>query len=92
MIIEYYDCSSICIFENSLFIWSTRLLISSLGFSEFLTQIETAVTKNDAIEIAKEFPNKQVNSIKFETTHMEVMKYNDKYRSWRLIRVSRDFQ
>ena len=50
-------------------------------------------SKNKAdLILAKEFPNKQVNSIKFETTHMEVVKYNDKYRSWRLVRVSRDFQ
>lgn len=57
--------------------------------SEILSDQNEAVisSKNKADSIlAKEFPTL---SIKYETTHMEVVKYNNKYRSWRLVRVPR---
>jgi|GEM_PF-606299 len=48
----------------------------------------TLSSKNKAdIILSKEFPNKPINTINYETTHMELLKYNGKYRSWRLVRI-----
>jgi hypothetical protein len=51
----------------------------------------TISSKNKAdMILAKEFPAKSLGEIHYETTHMEMINHNNKYRSWRLVRIARN--
>lgn len=78
--------------------WPQKIYYETDGYrywsipSEVLTDQNEAVlsSKNKAdVILSKEFPDKPLSSINYETTHMEMVKYNGKYRSWRLVRVPR---
>ncbi len=78
--------------------WPQKIYYETDEFRYWSIPGETVTDQNEAtlssknkadIILSKEFPDKPLSAINYETTHMEMVKYNGKYRSWRLVRVAR---